>query len=61
MANTEINYVKKKIKQLEEDIATFGRLLLDAGIVEIQHDGKEFVYQVHKVKLDDEQPEIQQD
>ena len=61
MANTEINYVKKKIKQLEEDIATFGRLLLDAGIVEVQYQGEEFVYQVHKVKLDDEQPEVQQD
>ena len=61
MANTEINYVKKKIKQLEEDIATLGRLLLDAGIVEVQYQGEEFVYQVHKVKLDDEQPEVQQD
>ena len=57
MANTEINYVKKKIKQLEEDIATLGRLLLDAGIVEVQYQGEEFVYQVHKVKLEEAQDE----
>lgn len=60
MANTEMNYVKKKIKQLESDITAFGRLLLDAGIVEVSMEDNELVYKVNKVKLDD-QPEVQQD
>lgn len=59
MANTEINYVKNKIKQLESDIATFGRLLLDAGIVEIQYEGENLVYKVNQVKIEDEQSEVQ--
>lgn len=58
MANTEINYVKNKIKKLEQDFAGFASLLIDAGIVEIQHDGEEFVYKVHKVKLDDNTTEV---
>lgn len=61
MANTEIQYVKNKIKQLESDIAAFGRLLLDAGIVEVEVKDGELTYKVYKVKLDDEQSEIQQD
>lgn len=54
MANTEIQYVKNKIKQLESDIAAFGRLLLDAGIVEVEVKDGELTYKVYKVKLDDE-------
>lgn len=53
MANTELNYVKKKIQKLEQDFAGFASLLIDAGIVEIQYEGEEFVYKVNKVKLDD--------
>lgn len=58
MANTELNYVKNKIKKLEEDFAGFASLLIDAGIVEIQYEGQEFVYKVHKVKLDDNTTEV---
>ena len=60
MANTEIQYVKNKIKQLENDIAAFGRLLLDSGIVEVEMEDGNLTYKVNKVKLD-EQPEVQQD
>ena len=60
MANTEIQYVKNKIKQLESDIAAFGRLLLDSGIVEVEEQNGELHYKVNKVKLDG-QSEIQQD
>ena len=54
MANTELNYVKNKIKKLEQDFAGFASLLIDAGIVEIQYEGEEFVYKVNKVKLDEQ-------
>ena len=52
MANTEIQYVKNKIKQLESDIAAFGRLLLDSGIVEVEMEDGKLTYKVNKVKLD---------
>jgi hypothetical protein len=60
LANTEIAYVKNKIKKLEEDFAGFASLLIESGIVEVQYEGTEFVYKVNKVKLD-EQSEVQQD
>lgn len=60
MANTELNYVKKKINQLENDIAAFARILIDAGIVEVEVEDGKFNYKVHKAKLD-EQSEVQQD
>lgn len=57
MANTEINYVKNKIKQLENDIAAFGALLIESGLVEVENQGGELRYKVNKVKLD-EQSEV---
>ena len=35
MANTEIQYVKKKIAKLESDFAAFSSVLIQAGIKEI--------------------------
>jgi hypothetical protein len=52
LANTEINYVKNKIKQLENDIAAFGALLIESGLVEVENQGGELRYKVNKVKLD---------
>jgi hypothetical protein len=60
LANTEINYVKNKIKQLENDIAAFGALLIESGLVEVENQGGELRYKVNKVKLD-EQSKVQQD
>jgi hypothetical protein len=57
LANTEINYVKNKIKQLENDIAAFGALLIESGLVEVENQGGELRYKVNKVKLD-EQSEV---
>ena len=54
MANTEINYVKNKIKTLEADIAAFGRLLIDSGIVEVSMEDGELNYKVNKGKLDEQ-------
>ena len=58
MANTEINYVKNKIKTLEADIAAFGALLIESGLVEVTMESGELRYKVHKAKLD-EQSEVQ--
>jgi hypothetical protein len=55
LANTELNYVKKRIKELENDIAAFGRILIDAGIVEVEVENGEFSYKVSKVKLEEVQ------
>ena len=52
MANTEITYVKNKIKQLETDIAAFGALLIESGLVEVETENGELRYKVNKVKLD---------
>ena len=60
MANTEINYVKNKIKKLEEDFAGFASLLIESGIVEVEFENGQLVYKVNKVKLD-EQSKVQQD
>ena len=57
MANTEIQYVKNKIKKLEEDFAGFASLLIESGIVEVEFENGELVYKVNKVKLDDK-PEV---
>lgn len=46
---TEINYLKNRIKKLETDFAAFASLLIQAGIIEVDGD----VFKVHKVKLDD--------
>ena len=54
MANTELNYVKKKIQKLEADFAGFASLLIESGIVEVEEQGGELRYKVNKVKLDDE-------
>ena len=57
---TEINHLKNIIKKLEVDIAGFGGLLIQAGIVEVAEAEGELIYKVNKVKID-EQPEVQQD
>ena len=53
MANTEINYVKNKIKKLEEDFAGFASLLIESGIVQVEEQAGELRYKVNKVKLDE--------
>jgi len=58
MSNTELQYVKNRIKKLEEDFGGFASILIQAGIVEVKvEDDKQF-FKVNKVKTD-EQPEIQ--
>lgn len=52
MANTEMNYVKKKIAKLETDFAAFASLLIQAGVVEVVEENGEQVFKVNKVKLD---------
>ena len=52
MANTEITYLKKRIKQLETDFASFASLLIQAGLVEVVEEKGEKVFKVNKVKLD---------
>ena len=53
MANTEMNYVKKKIAKLETDFAAFASLLIQAGIVEVALEDGEQVFKVKKVALED--------
>jgi len=58
---TEINYVKNKVKKLEADFAGFASLLIQSGIVEVEQDeGGELRYKVNKVMID-EQTQLQQD
>ena len=52
MANTEISYVKNRIKKLEADFAGFAALLIESGIVEVEEQNGELRYKVNKVKLD---------
>lgn len=52
MADTELQYVKKKIKQLENDFAGFASLLIESGIVEVEMEDGKLTYKVNKVKLD---------
>ncbi len=52
MANTEINYVKNKIKKLEQDFAGFASLLIESGIVEVEEQDGNLHYKINKVKLD---------
>ena len=50
---TEINYVKNRIKKLEMDFAGFASLLIQAGIVEIATEDGQQVFRVKKVKFED--------
>ena len=50
---TEINYLKNKIKKLEVDFAGFASLLIQAGIVEIATEDGQQVFRVKKVKFED--------
>ena len=50
---TEINYVKNRIKKLETDFAAFASLLIQAGIVEVALEDGNQVFKVKKVKLDE--------
>ena len=54
---TEINYVKNKVKKLEDDFAGFASLLIESGIVQVEEQNGELRYKVNKVKLD-EQSEV---
>ena len=54
MANTELNYVKKKIQKLEADFAGFASLLIESGIVQVEEQDGELRYKVNKVKLDEQ-------
>ena len=49
---TELNYVKNKIKKLEDDFAGFASLLVESGIVQVEEQDGELRYKVNKVKLD---------
>ncbi len=53
MANTEIQYVKKKIAKLESDFAAFTSVLIQAGIVEVSEEDGQQTYKVNKVKVDE--------
>ena len=50
---TEINHLKNLIKKLALDIADFGSLLIQAGIVEVKEEDGNLVYKVNKVKIDE--------
>ena len=50
---TEINYVKNRIKKLEMDFAAFASLLIQAGIVEIAEEDGQQVFRVKQVKFED--------
>ena len=55
---TELNYVKNKIKKLEDDFAGFASLLIESGIVQVEEQDGQLRYKVNKVKLD-EQSKVQ--
>ena len=48
MANTEIQYLKKRIVKLEMDFAGFASLLIQAGIVEVIDEDGNAVYDTGK-------------
>jgi len=54
---TELNYVKNKIKKLEADFVQFATLLLQSGIIRVEEEDGKQVFKVNKVKLD-EQSEV---
>ena len=54
MSNTEMQYVKNRIKKLEADFAAFASLLIQAGIVRVDVEDGQQVFAVNKVKLDGE-------
>ena len=49
---TEIAYVKKRLAKLEEDLANFASITIQAGIVEVVEEDGKMVYKINKVKLD---------
>jgi predicted transcriptional regulator with HTH domain len=51
---TELNYVKNKIKKLEDDFAGFASLLIESGVVEVEEQNGVLHYKVNKVKLKEE-------
>jgi hypothetical protein len=53
MANTEIQYVKKRIAKLEDDFGAFASLLIQAGVIEVAEEDGQQVFKVNKVKTDD--------
>ena len=50
---TELNYVKNKIKKLEADFVQFATLLLQSGIIRVEEEDGKQVFKVNKVKLDE--------
>ena len=51
---TEIRYLKNRVKELESNIREVLVLLMQAGIVRIDKENDLPVYKINKVKLDGE-------
>ena len=50
MANTEITYVKNRIKEVQEEMKNVLLILIESGIVEIVEENGKKVYKVNKIK-----------
>lgn len=53
LSNTEMAYVKNRIKKLEADFAAFASLLIQANIVRVEVEDGQQVFAINKVKLDE--------
>jgi hypothetical protein len=49
---TELNYLKNRIKKLETDFAAFASLLIQSGVVEVTEEDGQQVFKVNKVSLE---------
>lgn len=50
MANTEISYVKNRIKEVQEEMKNILLILMESGLVEIREEDGKKVYKVNKIK-----------
>lgn len=50
MANTEISYVKNRIKEVQEEMKNILLILMESGLVEIKEEDGKKVYKVNKIK-----------
>lgn len=50
MANTEITYVKNRIKEVQEEMKNVLLILIESGLVEIVEENGKKVYKVNKIK-----------
>jgi predicted transcriptional regulator with HTH domain len=50
MANTEITYVKNRIKEVQEEMKNVLLILIESGMVEIVEENGKKVYKVNKIK-----------